>query len=424
MRDTDWLIVNLLPFDDLYTENYVTSFYGWLLFGSYSPEMQQGSYAEYIGAVKEGSSGILLAIGGPNVQGTGSNLTDYSTNNRTVDAVVNCEKFLVTVYSMQDTHTSTITFLNTSAGEQQNITWDIPLSMNFLSWSSINETFGGPRSARVLVLQHDEANDYLFDCNSTVPHLTSRSNISPQLDLPDQKAVLFAGAIGWGLNYSVGERMYRDYDPHFDDYRLTGIVGESYSPEDIAGVIRMFTLGALLSYDTYGPKIAVPGNTPTQAQVLKVDWIWVITLLVGIPIIQLLLLIGVTYLSSAAVIKDTSYLSAAYLLKPVVEQLGGHGCILSGKDLADQLGNQPVVYGVRYPKQSCDDTVYHLDIIKQSEAAGSTGFVSWSPGTNMPKGWYDGVEPDYPKSKSWQHGLSSHTHAGASKYGRVKMKLD
>ena len=129
-----------------------------------------------------------------------------------------------------------------------------------------------------------------------------------------------------------------------------------------------------------------------QAQVLEVDWRYMGGILAGVPAAQLLLLCVVAYVSSAAIIKDTSYLAAAQLLKPVVERLGPHGCILSGDDIARVVGNIPVVYGGRCstPKSS-DKSVYHVDVIPASEAIESDVYGVWKPGQKMPKGWYDGT---------------------------------
>lgn len=153
-----------------------------------------------------------------------------------------------------------------------------------------------------------------------------------------------------------------------------------------------YTLAALWLFDTFGPRIAVPGHPPVLALVLRVDWKWTSIVLAGIPLSQLLLLCIVAYTSAAAVIKDNSYLAAAQLLKPVVEKLGPHGCILSGKEIARELGNLPIAYGVRcVPATSFDEPLYHTDVIPASECIESGVSSVWKPGIRMPKGWYDGT---------------------------------
>jgi hypothetical protein len=75
-----------------------------------------------------------------------------------------------------------------------------------------------------------------------------------------------------------------------------------------------------------------------------------------------------------------------------VEKLGPHGCILTGKEIARQLGNLPVVYGVRHaPTESFDEPLYHADVIPASECIESDTNSVWKPGMRMPKGWYDGT---------------------------------
>ena len=173
-------------------------------------------------------------------------------------------------------------------------------------------------------------------------------------------------------------------------FDLGGVSDIDYKPEDIAEMIQLFSLSSLLVFDSFGPRKAVHGFPPSQAQRLAVNWPWTTAVLGGIPLLELLILCVIAYTSSSAVIKDTSYLAAAHLLKPVVERLGHHGNILSGKDIAHRLGNQPVVYGVRYKDaRSSDHPVYHVDVIAASEAVESDVDSVWRPGMDMPKGWYD-----------------------------------
>ena len=84
----------------------------------------------------------------------------------------------------------------------------------------------------------------------------------------------------------------------------------------------------------------------------------------------------------------------------MVEKLGTHGCILSGKDIARHLGNLPTVYGVRYPAQQSDTQVYHVDIIQQSEGIDMEQGSVWKPGMSMPNGWYDGTRSTSVQTKS------------------------
>lgn len=98
------------------------------------------------------------------------------------------------------------------------------------------------------------------------------------------------------------------------------------------------------------------------------------------------------FVSSKAVIKDTSYLTAAQLLRPVVEKLGRHGCILSREEITRHLRNLPLVYVVRYnAAKNSDELIYHVDVIQASEAIASDPDAIWKPGMKIPKGWNDGT---------------------------------
>ena len=110
-----------------------------------------------------------------------------------------------------------------------------------------------------------------------------------------------------------------------------------------------------------------------------------------------------------AIIKDTSHLPTARLLRPIVEKLGDKGCLLTGDEIAEQLGNFRVIYGVREPNVGLggglgvgviggdDDVVRHLDVIEETEGLG------YRRGS-MPPGRYDGL---YPAKREEMEGVLS-----------------
>ena len=88
--------------------------------------------------------------------------------------------------------------------------------------------------------------------------------------------------------------------------------------------------------------------------------------------------------ANKAIIKDNSYLATARLLRPLVDKLGPHGCMLTGDQIAEELKNVKIAYGYRSPPGFVEgsDMVRHVDILQEHEGLG----LSWA----MPPGRYDG----------------------------------
>jgi hypothetical protein len=296
-------------------------------------------------------------------------------------------------YTFQD-----VMFFNGTSGQEETLAWKItPAGDWTLTWAAyFNDAQQSSRSAQVLALSRTTEVSYIFDCQSTVSQMYTSTEDSQREEfiLPDESAMYFAGAIAGKIppGDSVDDlKFYTQYSDFFDDRNLTGYYETELSAENIASTIQLFSLSSMSAFDLLGPRISVPGNPPQLAQGLKIQWTWVTAILVGIPVTQFLLLCVTAYISSNAVIKDASFLAAAHLLKPVVEKLGPHGCIMSGRDIARHLGNQPVVYGVRDPQGLSAGPIYHVDLISQSEAIEAQRGSVWMPGMKMPKGWYDGI---------------------------------
>ncbi|KIW69261.1 hypothetical protein PV04_05146 [Phialophora macrospora] len=358
-------------------------------------------YSFYVSEEDDSVVQVRLADVGPRVAFTSENVIIMSS--RTVGARAVCQKHVVSDFS-----SGRLTFRINSTGKDETIPWSAPPNVTPLTWATYpKEPDYGPRSIRVLAFQQDGVMRNLFDCNSTVLHVAVPPvprylRYNESYDIPDAQARLFAGALGMGQESESDTKLY--YQCNYDlchseisirgdlDANLGGVPAANYRPEDIQALIRLFSLAAIAAYDYYGPRVPVDGFPPLQAQVLKVDWKWTSAILAGVPAAQLVLLCTVAYVSSNAVIKDTSYLAAAQLLRPVVAKLGPHGCILSGADIARHLGNTSIVYGVRDATgKSSDEPIYHVDVIPASEAIESDTLSVWRPGMRMPKGWYDGM---------------------------------
>lgn len=337
--------------------------------------------------------GINLTDVGEEIAFSGNNVTDESR--RTINCEVVCNKYIVESYNEP-----TITYADAATGVGVNFTWKTTdAGRPILEWAASTADFGGARSTAVFAFHNDGQYHNFFTCNSTVLKVEKWSEHfnSDLYDLPDRQAKIFAGSIG-GEDPDINGMLYSSYDTT-SGTTYPAVLGDfehegeelDFTPEDIAHIIKTYSLAAIGAYDRYGPRVPVQARQPMQAQSLKVYWNWAGAILGVIPFTQLVLLIVVALRCSRTVIKDTSYLAAAQLLRPVVDQLGSHGCILSGKEIAQHLGNMPITYGIRYPASDSPYPVYHVDIIRQSEAGGLGSNDGWAPGMKMPKGWYDGL---------------------------------
>lgn len=88
-----------------------------------------------------------------------------------------------------------------------------------------------------------------------------------------------------------------------------------------------------------------------------------------------------------------------------MDKLGNRGCVLTGDEIAEALGNYKIIYGVRLPGQNGydrsgnDDGMMHLDVITEEEGLGKGLEEGWRPGRSMPLGRYDGVGGDENEEK-------------------------
>ncbi|KAK5051324.1 hypothetical protein LTR84_002976 [Exophiala bonariae] len=236
---------------------------------------------------------------------------------------------------------------------------------------------------------------HLYECESWVGVIEPLENLKQTIQnvkntenaqIPDEVARIFASGIAWQTPASRSDdgSMYAQYpqSPRFS----TGILDNSsqYISYSIA-IFSSFSIGIM---DRHGPTIRESGFPPMDQQKLKVDWNWVIFVLIALPATQLILAIIVTLLSSRAVIKDTSFIAAAQLLKPALDDLGSKGSILSGDEIVDHLGKLQLCYGVR----DLGSGEYFVDVINRSDLTGDRDDGVWEPGRKMPEGHYDGPE--------------------------------
>lgn len=141
--------------------------------------------------------------------------------------------------------------------------------------------------------------------------------------------------------------------------------------------------------DRYGRDIFVNGFAPQKLLIVEVKWFLTILVLAGLPTAQLIMVIVIALLSTRAVIKDTTFIAAAQLLKPALNDLGSHGSILSGDEIADQAGDVKLCYGARGIAGSGG---YNVDVIYKAEQIEHQQGTTWLPGKTVPQGLYDGSE--------------------------------
>jgi hypothetical protein len=223
----------------------------------------------------------------------------------------------------------------------------------------------GPRCTELYVLQSVDnetiTSPAFFKCNSTVTNVANidqyvQSNQTHALyDLPDTQARIFAGAIGWsGFNFTDADNYQYVRYPIDSYWSPNGPVNET----DVAALIMEFAIEAIAALDNNGPRMIVAGWYPVPSQCVQVIWKWAITLLAVIPGLHALAMVGVVWWAGEVVIRDQSPLSVATLLRPLVARLGDHGCLLTGREIAEQgvLEGLRVKYGVER-EDGADDEV-------------------------------------------------------------------
>ncbi|KEF56216.1 uncharacterized protein A1O9_07797 [Exophiala aquamarina CBS 119918] len=338
-----------------------------------------------------------------------SKWTDAVTSQRTINATATCTELELTYGGYAGFNTDNASLANLVGWIAQDGT---PMSYVVSSvatgattWMANMSSDCGPRCMQVYALQ--SADNYtvltprLWDCQSNVSTVDGLEYYA-DLDvykMPDFQASLFAGSIG--LSGFVETYVDEDNNSVTNDLQMVRYpVDSPWSPSsewnaaDMAGLVMSFTAGAISALDENGPRANATGMVPGPAQVVKVKWKFSLLILVGVPLSQLIVLFFVIMFANKAIIKDTSHLSTARLLRPLVEKLGDNGCLLTGDEIAEKLGNVKVIYGVRdpdvgnVPAMGVGDNgnIRHLDILEESEGLG------YRRG-RMPVGMYDGIFP-------------------------------
>jgi hypothetical protein len=318
--------------------------------------------------------------------------TESVVSSRTVSSTATCTSYQV--LSGGFGQTDYIVYYDPQSG--QNVSqFMYPTAYGCATWSADREQTCGPRCTKVNVLLTADnitgsvLEPRYFSCNNTVGRVTNLDSYwgYDSYIVKDEQARLWAGAIGYsGFDNGVDPMEYVRYD-YASDWSPAGDSDNA----TMAQLLMAFTAGAFAANDENGPRVNVTGYYPVQAQVVDVEWTWTIALLAGIPGVQFLVLLAVLKWANKVIIKDTSHLAVARLLRPVVEKLGDNGCLLTGDEIAETLGNYRLKYGVRNPPQDSmaysglgGEFIRHVDVIEETEGLGRAD-------ARMTNGLYDGT---------------------------------
>jgi hypothetical protein len=326
-----------------------------------------------------------------------TNYNEVLVSKRTVSTTAQCDQFKV-LSGGDTTQNDHVTYFDTNL--QQNVTQQIHLyALGCSTYMSNTNRTCGPRCTNINVLTAADNQTgsvpfpLWFSCNNTVGPVTNIDDYAEPAKymLPDEQARAWAGAIGFsGIHWNGTSFQYVLYE-YDSDWALNAYPDNQPGTAAVAQNIMEFTAGGIAATDVYGPRINVTGYYPTQGQVVDIQWNWAVLLLAGIPGGQFLVLLAVLIWANKVIIKDESHLSTARLLRPVVDKLGEKGCLLTGNEIVEVLGNFRLKYGARDPPQDSmgyrglgGAFVRHVDVIKEVEGLGRAD-------ARMVNGLYDGI---------------------------------
>lgn len=307
--------------------------------------------------------------------------------------------------------TNVVRYIDPSDGLEYQITVE-NVAIGSTTWignqSSVEESSCGPRCAQFFALQSannctaelatdpdsrcstdvNVENPRFWSCTNTVGQVSNvNSSIegfdnSSALLLPDLQAQVIAGGAGWS-GVTIDDLQQGVI---FRGQNIMNAPGNT-TAEGMAQLVEQFSAGILSAWDGNGDRQNLTGaNSPGPAQVVAVKWMYASVILIGIPLIQFIMLLGVVWFSGKAIILEPSYLAAAHLLQPVLSRVGEAGPLLSVNEMAEKLGDYKIAYGVRPdaadPGHSDTTFVRDLDVIEEREGF---GYIRGK----MPEGRYD-----------------------------------
>lgn len=274
------------------------------------------------------------------------------------------------------------------------------------TWITSNNWTCGPRCMGLYAWQIedtglDDSTDVphtkprLWFCNNTFGEVEATdsgnydNSSDPALSITADAALSLAGAIARsgiaesGDDFEESNRVLGNFNYDFNP-------GDNATNSSIADLVMRFTVGALSALDNspiYPYRTNVDGLEPSIAQVVNVEWWRAGPILVGIPAVQLLMLVGVVLFSGKAIILEPSYFTVAHLLYPVMQKLGRRGILMTVDEMSEMLGPDfKIAYAVRPDPNEAGqwnkEAVRDLDLVEESEGF---GYIRG----RMPEGRYD-----------------------------------
>ncbi|KAK4923579.1 hypothetical protein LTR66_016516 [Elasticomyces elasticus] len=323
------------------------------------------------------------------------------TTDRAVTTDASCVKLKIVSGGFVENDTVPLVY-NDEHGHERSIyvTGMTVLTTTWMSNSSVSNC--GPRCTNILGLNTGSKYDngtvidqpMLFSCNSTVSNVTDTESCQDPTycQIADEQAKTLAGAIGWTGSLTLGDDLqYHTYPPG-SPFSWDGSYTQYYTNATwMADFVCRFSVNAIAAMDSSDPFQILPGYFPALASQLSVEWHYTIPILLVIPGVQFIVLLLVCAWANGAIVKDSSHLANARLLRPIVEKLDDHGCVLTGDEIARELGNLRIVYGVRSSEGGADATTgysgvggvekdWHLGVIFQEEGFGASAEEGWCVG--------------------------------------------
>ena len=156
-------------------------------------------------------------------------------------------------------------------------------------------------------------------------------------------------------------------------------------------LVSRFAIGTVAILDAINPRVEIQGQRPWQGVFLQVKWkmVWMtFGFLLGGQIV-----VGMTIIIAANTVycKDSSFLSTARLLRPLVDRLGAAGSAATGDEIAALFHNTHMRYGVRRVPEGTNLLDVLLDDPSSASAAAAYDPVSGATVKfkKFPKGYYE-----------------------------------
>lgn len=216
--------------------------------------------------------------------------------------------------------------------------------------NATSQTCGDPRCMWMWALRNelDKEQPKFYQCPITISEVRNTQNESQIVS--NDVARIAAVSIGlegrWVGNPQVGRRNFRSYQ-----YYNLGTAWDIHNNKSnrVGENMARFAISSLANMAALNPPIQVIGEVPNLGSHLEIRWGYVLGLFGGIIFTHLALYLSAIVAVRKVVVKDDSFLAVAYLLNPLLQDLGGVGTLLGSKELAAHIqrkvGGEGLVVG-------------------------------------------------------------------------------